>query len=195
MRKKVKIGSIGLGRLGYEHACNIASLIPEAELTALCDIDAEHLNKVADELGVSKRYTDYESLCKDPDLDAIAIVSPSALHVEQIECAMANGKHVFCEKPLGTDVPQCLAAEKVVAKYPELKFMLGFMRRFDDSYMDVKARIDRGEIGKVILMRSYTQDPVSTIESTLKFAPHSGGQFLDMCVHDLDLLTWTLKPE
>ena len=190
MRKKVKIGSIGLGRLGYEHACNIASLIPEAELTALCDIDAEHLNKVADELGVSKRYTDYESLCKDPDLDAIAIVSPSALHVEQIECAMANGKHVFCEKPLGTDVPQCLAAEKVVAKYPELKFMLGFMRRFDDSYMDVKARIDRGEIGKVILMRSYTQDPVSTIESTLKFAPHSGGQFLDMCVHDLDLLRW-----
>lgn len=188
--KKIKIGSIGLGRLGYEHACNMASMIPEAELVALCDLNEELLKKTAEELGVPKTYTDYKKMCEDPELDAIVIVSPSAMHVEQIAYAMKCGKHVFSEKPLGTDVAQCKEAEKVVNAHPELVFMLGFMRRFDASYLDVKARIDRGDIGKVVLVRSYTQDPVSTIESTLKFAPHSGGQFLDMCVHDIDLIRW-----
>ena len=103
---------------------------------------------------------------------------------------MNNGKHVFCEKPLGTDVEQCKAAEKVIEAHPDLIFQLGFMRRFDKSYAEAKRKIDNGDIGKVVLVRSYTQDPRSTIESTLKFAPHSGGQYLDMCVHDIDLIRW-----
>ena len=57
-------------------------------------------------------------------------------------------------------------------------------------YAEAKRRIDAGDIGKVVLVRSYTQDPRTTIEGTLKFAPHSGGQYLDMCVHDLDLIRW-----
>ena len=103
---------------------------------------------------------------------------------------MNHGKHVFCEKPLGTDVAQCKAAEKVIEAHPDLIFQLGFMRRFDKSYAEAKRKIDNGDIGKVVLVRSYTQDPRSTIESTLKFAPHSGGQYLDMCVHDIDLIRW-----
>lgn len=188
--QKIRLGSIGLGRLGYEHAKNIATQIPKVQLEALCDVDEARLKAVAEELEVPKIYTDYRKMCEDETLDGIVIVSPSALHVEQIEYALKCGKHVFCEKPLGTDVAQCLQAERVVADYPNQVFMLGFMRRFDPSYLDVKQRIDRGEIGRVVLVRSYTQDPVSCIESTLKFAPHSGGQFLDMCVHDLDLIRW-----
>ena len=129
-------------------------------------------------------------MCRNPELDAIVIVSPSFLHCQQIEIAMNNGKHVFCEKPLGTDVEQCKAAEKVIEAHPDLIFQLGFMRRFDKSYAEAKRKIDNGDIGKVVLVRSYTQDPRSTIESTLKFAPHSGGQYLDMCVHDIDLIRW-----
>lgn len=188
--RKIKIGSVGLGRLGYEHAQNIANRIPNAELLALCDVNESRLQEVAAELGVPKTYTDFQALCDDPEIEAVVLVTPSALHVEQIAYAMKKGKHVFCEKPLGVDVEQCKAAEKVVEAYPELTFMLGFMRRFDPSYVEAKAKIDRGDIGKVILVRSYTIDPVSCIESTLKFAPHSGGQFLDMCVHDIDLLRW-----
>lgn len=188
--KTVKLGSVGLGRLGYEHAKNMASFIPGVRLLALCDVDEKRLNEVADELQVEHRYTDFAAMCKNPELDGIVIVSPSALHVEQIRIAMENGKHVFCEKPLGTDVAQCKAAEKIVEAHPELIFMLGFMRRFDPSYLEAKAMVDRGELGRVVLVRSYTVDPVSAIESTLKFAPHSGGQFLDMCVHDIDLIRW-----
>lgn len=188
--KKVKIGSIGLGRLGYEHAVNIATRVPGAKLCALCDVDEKKLEEVAQELGVSNTYTDYEEMCKNPDLDAICIVSPSAMHTDHIRIAMENGKHVFCEKPLDTTVKRCMEAEKVVEQYPDSVFMLGFMRRYDFSYKKAKEKIENGDIGRIVMIRAYTQDPITTIESTLKFAPHSGGQFLDMCVHDIDLCNW-----
>ena len=188
--KPVKIGSVGLGRLGYEHAKNLATLLPGCALHAVCDVDKERLRSVAEELDIPHAYTDFAEMCADPELDGVAIVSPSFLHVEQIRIAMEHGKHVFCEKPLGIDVAQFKEAEKVVEAHPELVFQLGFMCRFDPSCAEAKRRVDAGEIGRVVLVRSYTQDPRSTIESTLKFAPHSGGQFLDMCVHDLDLVRW-----
>ena len=188
--KAVKIGSVGLGRLGYEHARNLANLIPGCVLQAVCDMDEPRLRAVAEELNVPRAYTNFAQMCEAPEVEGIVIVSPFFLHVEQIRLAMEHGKHVFCEKPLGVDVPQCRQAEAVVERHPELVFQLGFMRRFDVSYAEAKRRVEAGEIGRVVLVRSYTQDPRSTIESTLKFAPHSGGQFLDMCVHDLDLVRW-----
>lgn len=188
--KTIKIGSVGLGRLGYEHACNLALRVPGAELAAICDVNAARVKEVAEELNVPFQYTDFAEMCANPELDAIAIVSPSALHTEQIAIALKAGKHVFCDKPLGTTVAQCREAEAVVAEHADKVFMLGFMRRFDPSYLDAKRKIENGDIGRVVMVRSYTQDPISSIEGTLKFAPHSGGQFLDMCVHDIDLIRW-----
>lgn len=188
--KKIKIGSAGLGRLGYEHACNLAREVVNAELAAICDVDQALLGRVAEELGVPKTYADFEAMCADPALDAVAIITPSALHTEQIEIAMRHGKHVFCEKPLGTTVEQCKRAERIVEAHPELIFQLGFNRRFDKNYAEAKRRIDAGELGKIILVRSYTHDCVSMIEQALAFAPHSGSNFLDMTVHDIDLIRW-----
>ena len=136
--KTVKIGSVGLGRLGHEHAKNLATQVPGCELAAICDVDAGRVKEVAEELGVQYTYTDFEEMCRNPELDAIVIVSPSFLHCQQIEIAMNNGKHVFCEKPLGTDVEQCKAAEKVIEAHPDLIFQLGFMRRFDKSYAEAR---------------------------------------------------------
>ena len=188
--KTVKVGSVGLGRLGYEHAKNIANYVTGAELTAICDTDAERVAQVAEELNVPYTYTDVAEMVKNPDLDAIVVVSPSMFHAEHIKLALDAGKHCFCDKPLDTTVEKCKLAEKAVEAHPDKVFMLGFMRRFDKSYAEAKRKIDNGDIGKVVLVRSYTQDPRSTIESTLKFAPHSGGQYLDMCVHDIDLIRW-----
>ena len=188
--RTVRIGTIGLGRLGYEHARNIATQVPGAVLTAVCDVDEARVKQVCEEFDVPFGYTDAAELCESPEIDAVVIVSPSAVHTEQIELALKAGKHVFCDKPLGTTVRQCKQAEAVVEAHPEQVFMLGFMRRYDKSYVAAKRKLDHGDIGKVILVRSYTQDPRSTIEGTLAFAPHSGGQFLDMCVHDIDLVRW-----
>lgn len=193
--KKIKIGSVGLGRLGLQHAENIATRVMNAELTALCDLNEPLLNETADRLGVTHRCKSFEELIAIDELDAISIVSPSGLHTSQISAALAAGKHVFSEKPLGVTVEECKEAEKAVEKYSDKVFMLGFMRRFDPSYMYAHEKVMAGEIGKPVLFRSYSQDPEKFIDGAIAFAGHSGGQFLDMAVHDIDLARWFLQSE
>lgn len=191
----VRIGSVGLGRLGAQHAENIATKIPNARLTALCDVDAKHLKEEAARLHVKNTYTDFDAMLECDEIDAVSIVSPSALHPSQITKALAKGKHVFSEKPLGTTVEECKEAEKAVEKHPNQVFMLGFMRRFDDSYRYAKQKVDAGEIGKPILFRGYSQDPEKFVAGSIAFAAHSGGVFLDMAVHDIDLARWFVGSE
>ena len=193
--RKIRFGIIGVGRLGYEHACNLANRIPTATLVAVCDGNEERAREVAQELGVSSVYTDPAKLCADPEVEAVAIVTNTASHVDMIRIAMDAGKHVFCEKPLAETVEKCREAEKIAEAHPELIFMLGFMRRFDYSYEVVKKKIENGDIGDLILVRSYSQDPRSIIEGTLDYAPRSGGQFIDMSIHDIDLIRWLTGSE
>ena len=112
-----------------------------------------------------------------------------------IKIAMDAGKHVFCEKPLADTVEKCKEAEAIIAAHPELTFMLGFMRRYDHSYQVAKKKMENGDIGDVILVRCYSQDPISIIEGTLEYAPRSGGQFIDMSIHDFDLIRWLTGSE
>ena len=76
--KTVKVGSVGLGRLGYEHAKNLATQVPGCELAAICDVDANRVKEVAAELGVPNTYTDFEEMCKNPELDATTVSTCSA---------------------------------------------------------------------------------------------------------------------
>lgn len=190
----INIGHIGLGRMGMFHAETIASL-NNANLYALCDLNDELLKDTAQRLGVEKTYNNFDDMIEDDNIDAITITSPSFLHTEQISKALKAGKHVFSEKPLGTTVEQCKEAEKTVEKCLDQIFMLGFMRRFDNSYKYAKEAIDNGEIGEVYLVRSYSQDPTKNIEGAIAFGPHSGGEFLDMAVHDIDLMRWYIGSE
>lgn len=191
----VKIGVAGLGRLGQIHARNIAFGVKNAELAAICDASEENLQKYQQQLNVKKGYASFSEMLENADLDAIAIVTPSALHCEQIEQALQAGKHVFCEKPLGVSLDDSIKAKKAVSDHPDKVFMLGFMRRYDPSYQYAKKKVDAGEIGQPILFRSYSVDPISSIDSVLAYIPHSAGQFVDMAVHDIDLARWFLKSE
>lgn len=193
--KKIRIGSVGLGRLGLQHAENIATRVMNAELTALCDLNEALLKETADRLGVKHRFTSFEDMIACDEIDAVCLVSPSGLHTAQISAALAAGKHVFSEKPLGVTVQECKEAEKAVEAHSDKVFMLGFMRRFDPSYMYAHEKVAAGEIGKPVLFRSYSQDPEKFIEGAIAFAGHSGGQFLDMAVHDIDLARWFLDSE
>jgi len=188
--KKIKIGSVGLGRLGLKHAENIATKLLHTELTALCDLDEVKLKETADRLDVPFRFTSFDEMLLLEELDAVVIVSPSGLHTSQISKALAAGKHVFSEKPLGITVEECKEAEKAVEKYSDKVFMLGFMRRFDESYKYAYKKVKDGEIGRPIMFRSYSQDHEKFIDGAIAFAGHSGGQFLDMAVHDIDLARW-----
>ena len=193
--KKLKIGIIGVGRLGYEHACNIANRVPECELVAISDANIARAKEVGEELGVTVVYENPKDLCEDPNVEAVAIITNTASHVDMIKLAMDAGKHVFCEKPLAETVEKCKQAEEIIAAHPELTFMLGFMRRFDHSYQLAKQKMDNGDIGKIILVRCYSQDPYAIIKGTLEYAPRSGGQFIDMSIHDFDLIRWLTGSE
>ena len=152
----IKIGAVGLGRLGFEHASNLRFLIPGVELLALCDMNKEKLNRTAKEWGVPHAYADFGAMIQNDELDAVVISSPSALHADQIAQALDNGLHVFCEKPLGTTVDECKIAEESVNRHPGLVFMLGFMRRYDPSYAYARKMVLEGKIGDPILFRGYS---------------------------------------
>lgn len=191
--KRVKFGIVGLGRLGTKHAEDLMFRIPTAQLTAACSVVPEELDRVSS-WGVDL-YSNYSEMIAKADIDAVAIVSPSHLHPEQIIEALEAGKHVFSEKPLGTTVEDCIRVEKAVEAHSDLKFQLGFMRRYDPSYAEAKRQIEAGEIGKTFLIKTTSNDPISSVEGFLKFAPHSGGPWLDMSVHDIDLALWLLGGE
>ena len=189
---KVKVGIAGLGRLGKVHANNIAFKIPNAELTAACSIVPQELEYAKNELGVKDVYLDFKEMVSKADIDAVAIVTTSGEHCWQIEYALDSNKHVFSEKPLGVTVEQCKQAEKAVKRHKDLTFFLGFMRRFDPSYAYAKKKIEEGSIGTPYMVKATGIDPESLVEGAIKFAPTSGGIFIDMAIHDIDLMRWFL---
>ena len=191
---KVRIGIVGLGRLGSRHAENLAVRTPGAVLAAVCALEPARVAKAREDWGV-RGYARFEDMLEDRGLDALFIASSSGSHCRQIEQALGAGFHVFCEKPLGITIEECLRAEAAVAAAPARVFMPGFMRRYDSSYLHAKRLIDEGSIGRPVLFRGYTVDPESAIDGALRFAPTSGGQFIDMSVHDIDLARWMLGAE
>lgn len=192
---RLRIGVVGLGRLGKVHAQNIAYRIPGAELTAACSIVPAELSYAREELGVAWLYSDYREMLAKAPIDAVCIVTTSSEHCWQIEAALDAGKHVFCEKPLGVTVEQCKQAEAAVERHPELIFMLGFMRRYDKSYAYAKQMVDSGAIGKPYLVKATGIDPEALVQGAIRFAATSGGIFLDMAIHDIDLCRWFLGSE
>lgn len=190
--KKVKVGIAGLGRLGKGHAKNLAFKIANAELTAACSIVPAELEFAKNELGVTDVYSDYNEMLAKADIDAVVIVTTSSEHCWQIAAALDAGKHVFSDKPLGVTIEECKMAEAAVERHPDLTFFLGFMRRFDPSYAYAMEKIKAGHIGKPYMVKATGIDPEALVQGAIKFAPTSGGIFIDMAIHDIDLMRWFL---
>ena len=188
----LKVGIVGLGRLGQRHAINLAQRVPNAEVVAACSPVPAELDWAASQLGITTGYADYDVLLAHPGLDAVFLVTPTSLHADQIIAALRAGKHVFCEKPLSLDLADCLKVEAEAARHPQLTIMIGFVRRFDASYHDAQQKIAQGLIGKPYLVRSQTCDQNDPSGAFMRFAPTSGGIFLDCSVHDIDLARWLL---
>lgn len=193
----INFGIVGLGRLGKIHAENLAKNISGSRLTAACSIEKEELDFAKNILGVEKIHHSFDEMIKDSSLDAIAVVSPSGFHTEQIKKSLAQGLHVFCEKPIGLEIKEIEKTITEIRNHSDQTFMLGFMRRYDDSYLYAKKLVDQGELGDLTVIRCYGIDPSSGLESFVKFAKNSssGGLFADMSIHDIDLIRWFSKSE
>jgi myo-inositol 2-dehydrogenase/D-chiro-inositol 1-dehydrogenase len=188
----IKVGIAGLGRLGKRHAEQLARHTPGARLVSACSPVAAELAWARDELGVATLHEDFAAFVRDPQLDAVVLVTPSNLHAEQTIAALDAGKHVFVEKPLSLDVAECERVEAAARRRPDRVAMVGFVRRFDPSYAQAHADIAAGAIGRPFLVRSQTCDMNDPEGFFVRFAPTSGGIFMDCSVHDIDLARWML---
>jgi myo-inositol 2-dehydrogenase/D-chiro-inositol 1-dehydrogenase len=188
MSRKVNIAVIGTGRMGSVHCRNLARLIPEANLTALCDIRLDVAKAVAEEIGVTRIVRDYHELLADKNIEAILIATSTDTHAAIVKDVAAAGKHIFCEKPLALDLASIDDALKVVRK-AGVKLQVGFNRRYDKSFRRVHEIVTSGEIGRPCILRITNRDPQLP---AMEFLRVSGGIFLDLVIHDFDMIRYQI---
>jgi len=189
--RKLRVGVIGLGRMGLIHSQSLIKHINKAKLVACSDIDIERASKCAKEWGISKVTSDPLEVLADPDVDAVVISTPTSTHAELIYQAAVHGKHVFCEKPLATTLNEVNNILKIVAQ-SEIKLMVGFQRRFDPNFQYAYETIKSERVGKIWLLRITSRDPVPP---PLEYIQTSGGLFLDMTIHDFDMARFLVGDE
>ena len=193
--KTVKAGIVGLGRMGRIYAKALRFRIRNVQLLAACSLDATERKFARHDLGIAHIYSSYNDMLQNKDLDAVFIVSSTDQHVSHFISGLEAGLHVFCEKPLARDVDICKTVEAVAREHPKQLAVVGFMRRFDPSYVYAKKKIDEGAIGKPFLVKSQTVDMDETTKVQIEFVKTSGGIFHDYSVHDIDLARWFLQSD
>lgn len=184
----LKLGLLGAGRIGKVHASAIAS-IAEAKLVAVADAFPEAAQGVADQHGAQVRSAD--EIMNAKDIDAVLITTPTDMHADMIEQAARAGKGIFCEKPVDLSVARVRACLKTVAE-TNAKLMVGFNRRFDPNFREVRRQIDAGTLGKVEMVTITSRDPGPPPYDYIK---RSGGLFRDMTIHDFDMARFLLTEE
>jgi len=179
---------IGAGRAGMVHAVNVSRNIKHAELVAIVDSNKEVLEERGKELGVKHLYTDLNDALSDKFFDAAIIVTPTFTHRDiAVRCARAK-KHVFCEKPMAVRVDE--AREMIdTARGNGVKLQIGFMRRFDPSFIHAKRIIDSGEMGEVMIIKSVGRGPGLPPPWTYDVAA-SNGMLGEVNSHDFDSTRW-----
>ncbi len=183
MQRRLRLGVIGIGRIGSFHTRNLVRLIPEADVVAVCDIIIERAQAVADELGIRRVVRDYHELLADREIEAVVIASNTDTHPRIIIDAARAGKQIFSEKPLALDLRSIDDALTAVSA-TGVKLQVGFNRRFDRSFRRVREAVASGQIGRPCILHITNRDPV---RPTLEYARTSGGMFLDMSIHDFDM--------
>lgn len=191
MKKIVRCAVIGVGRLGFVHAKNAATRIPGAEVVTIVASRKESAERAARELGVQNWTNDPQEVFDDPSIDAVIIVSPTKTHAELIIRAAKSKKHIFVDKPLTETLEE---ADMVIKEIHENNIFcqVGFMRRFDPSYVEAKRRIAQGDIGEPIYFKGLSRDPGSPPEEFIKT---SGGIFIDLCIHEYDIARFLMGDE
>ncbi len=182
----LKIGIVGSGFMGSTHAAAWAKL--PVELVGICSADEVKGKKLAELYG-GKLFTDLGAMLQL--VDAVDICTPTHLHHPMVLQAAAAGKHVVCEKPLARTASQ--AREMIaVCKKANVNLLVAHVLRFSPEYVQAKAVVERGDIGKVAVQR-FTRCsalPNWAADNWLMDLEKSGGMLLDLMIHDFDYARW-----
>ena len=183
---RINTAVIAAGRIGKMHAENLVRYVPQANLKFVFDkykrsdwlmeagIDEKEV-KVTDNLDL---------ILEDPSIEAIIIASSTTSHVALIEKILPYKKNIFCEKPIALESSVIKELMKKVSE-SKIVFQVGYNRRFDPDYINLKRSLTDGKIGKMYLMKIINRDP---LRPPIEFIPKSGGLVFDFNVHDFDMI-------
>jgi myo-inositol 2-dehydrogenase / D-chiro-inositol 1-dehydrogenase len=143
----VRVGMIGAGVMGADHALTLRDVVPGVTVDAVSDVDASRAASV----GV-RVVDDPLALIKDPDIDAVLIASSDPTHEQFVLASLAAGKPALCEKPLAADVAGCQRIVAAEAALGRRLVSVGFMRRYDPGYVALKHALDAGDLGAPLLL-------------------------------------------
>ncbi len=183
----IKLGIIGAGRIGQVHAKSILTGVPNAKIAAIADpYMSEETAAWAKSVGIENVYLDYRKIIEDPTIGAVLICSSTDTHSPISLEAIAAGKHVFCEKPIDHDLVKIKGVIEAL-KGTNLKYQVGFNRRFDHNFRALKQTVQDGKIGDVHIVRITSRDPAPP---PIPYVKVSGGLYLDMMIHDFDMVRY-----
>ncbi len=191
----VKLGIIGLGRMGKHYASIIQTRIKNASIIGICSVNDDELDFAKYKLEVPYTFSNHKQLLELNELDAVMIISSTTEHARHMIDVIQAGYHVFCEKPLALSVEDCQKVIRVAESKPSQISVVGFNRRFDKSYAYAKKKIEEGLIGTPFKVKSQTVDKDTLVGFQKNYVQNSGGIFLDYNAHDIDLARWFLDSE
>lgn len=181
----VTVGIIGAGRIGKVHTTSICNIVKNATIKTIADpFMNEETANWAKGMGVNHTTKDYKEILADPEIDAVLICSSTNTHSPISVEAIKAGKHVFCEKPIDHDVDKIKDVIEAL-KDSKVKYQVGFNRRFDHNFEAVKNAVVAGKIGEPHIIKVTSRDPEPP---SAEYAAVSGGMFLDMTIHDFDMV-------
>ena len=185
----LRFGIIGCGAIGREHCNRLINTVPGATVVAVADYVAEAADTLAKTWGIKSYKNDCDALIKDKEVDVVMITSIDATHHEYVMKTLAEEKLCFCEKPLSQNAKDCeeiINAEVAIGKR---LVQVGFMRRYDTGYAEMKRIIDSGAIGAPLVIkachRNVSQGPGFKTENGVT----------NVAIHELDICRWLLDDE
>ncbi len=185
----IKIAVLGVGIMGADHVARITSRISGARVVVVNDYLAEKAGAIAAGIPDCRAVGDPLDAIADPEVDAVVIASPGPSHEKQLLACLEHGKPVLCEKPLTTDAETSLAVVKREAELGRRLIQVGFMRRFDHEYAQLKSMLHAGEFGRPLVLHCVHRNPAvpPTFDSAMVVR--------DSLVHEVDVTRFLFDEE
>src|SRR6478735_5158138 len=155
----LRIAVLGVGMKGADHVARISQKVAGARVFVVNDYLTEKAETLAATIPGCRAIADPLDAIADPDVDAVLLATPGTTHEKQLLACLEHGKPVMCEKPLTTDVATSLEVVKREAELGKRLIQVGFMRRFDAEYVQLKALLDAGELGRPLVMHCAHRNP------------------------------------
>ena len=187
--KDLRIGVIGVGMMGADHAERVVNRVAGARLVAVSDPDTARAADLAAAFDGVRSVGDPLDLIADPEVDAVVIASPGFVHEEQVLACLEHGKYALCEKPLTMDSESSLRLVEAEAKGGRPLVQVGFMRRFDPEYAQMKSMLDSGQLGRTLLLHNTHRN--KTVPKSFR----SEMIVRDSLVHEVDVARFIFGEE